>query len=384
MITDEDLTPFEFSDFWDDDTDDEAPSSQTIEPDYIKRHIDRIPHYGDNSRWRLASHLEMFESLNPNGTLTAEQRQAVDNFAIGWQALEEGEYSGCEMDFPECQYVAVGLDLVRAIELGDSWRRTEKGLTAKAEIDKYVQTAVIAGAKHEAHIQKLDHKLKQELSLVQGQLLSDKALATMSFQQRLLLLRANHQAKGQIQQNSFAQNLKAIQASPQQAIAMQQKRGAFNAYINAKDFDASDYDYLNLGTSTPPETQTQAKTPQVSNIERFWTLTGNWGEFGLYFGAGLSASLIVRAVPVLIPSAVILFPAVGLGLGLFSLTADGPAKLRSQLILIAVGTALLAANWDAWTAWASANSQMLILTATGSVITIGFVAAQVWSKLNHE
>lgn len=114
---------------------------------------------------------------------------------------------------------------------------TEKGLTAKAEIDKYVQTAVIAGAKHEAHIQKLDHKLQQELQLVQGQLLSDKALATMSFQQRLLLIRANHQAKGQIQQNSFAQNLKAIQASPQQAIAMQQKRSAFNAYINAKDFD---------------------------------------------------------------------------------------------------------------------------------------------------
>jgi hypothetical protein len=106
------------------------------------------------------------------------------------------------------------------------------------------------------------------------------------------------------------------------------------------EFDASDYDYLSSGTSTQPETQTQAKTPQVSNIERFWTLTGNWGEFGLYFGAGLSASLIVRAVPVLIPSAVILFPAVGLGLGLFSLTADGPAKLRSQLILLAVATAL--------------------------------------------
>jgi hypothetical protein len=29
------------------------------------------------------------------------------------------------MDFPECQYVAVGLDLGSAIELGDSWRRGE-------------------------------------------------------------------------------------------------------------------------------------------------------------------------------------------------------------------------------------------------------------------
>jgi hypothetical protein len=150
------------------------------------------------------------------------------------------------------------------------------------------------------------------------------------------------------------------------------------------EFDASDYDYLSSGTSTQPETQTQAKTPQVSNIERFWTLTGNWGEFGLYFGAGLSASLIVRAVPVLIPSAVILFPAVGLGLGLFSLTADAPVKLRSQLILLAVATALIAGNWDAWTAWVSVNSQLLILTATVFVVTVGLVIAQVWGRFSHE
>lgn len=122
MITDEDLTPFEFSDFFDEDAD---ASTDCIEPNYIKRHIDRIPHYGDDSRYRLASHLDMFENLNPNGSLTDEQRQAVDNFAIGWQALPEVESEGCEMDFPECQYVAVGLDLGSAIELGDSWRRGE-------------------------------------------------------------------------------------------------------------------------------------------------------------------------------------------------------------------------------------------------------------------
>lgn len=47
MITDEDLVPFEFADFFDDedsDDGDDAPSSQTISPDYIKRHISRIPH----------------------------------------------------------------------------------------------------------------------------------------------------------------------------------------------------------------------------------------------------------------------------------------------------------------------------------------------------
>lgn len=90
MITDEDLTPIDLSDFWEDDDTDTDISFQTIEPDYIKRHIDRIPKYGDDSRYRLASHLDMFEHLNPNGTLTAEQREAVDNFAIGW-AIERSK-----------------------------------------------------------------------------------------------------------------------------------------------------------------------------------------------------------------------------------------------------------------------------------------------------
>lgn len=125
MITDEDLTPIDLSDFWDDDdTDTEAPSSQTIEPDYIKRHIDRIPKYGDDSRYRLASHLDMFENLSPDGSLTAEQRQAVDNFAIGYE-YQTATDSDSEMDFPECQYVALGMELGSAIELGDSWRRGE-------------------------------------------------------------------------------------------------------------------------------------------------------------------------------------------------------------------------------------------------------------------
>ena len=113
----------------------------------------------------------------------------------------------------------------------------EKGVTAKAEIDKYVSKAIVAGAKHESHIATLQHKLQQELSLVQVQGASTQTLANADFRQRLLLIKANHQAKGQIQQNGFQQSLKAIQASPQQAIAMQQKRAAFNAYINAKDFD---------------------------------------------------------------------------------------------------------------------------------------------------
>ncbi len=148
------------------------------------------------------------------------------------------------------------------------------------------------------------------------------------------------------------------------------------------EFD-SDFDYLTSETTQQFEQQNQAKAPEVTNIERFWTLTGNWGEFGSYFGVGLSASLIVRAIPALIPAAVILIPAAGLGLAVYSLAIDGAAKLRSQLILIAVGTALIAGNWDAWQAWIIANSQMLIFSLVVIVITLGFVAAQVWSKLNN-
>ena len=153
--------------------------------------------------------------------------------------------------------------------------------------------------------------------------------------------------------------------------------------MNISEFDASEFDYLTSETPQQFEQQNQTKTPEVTNIERFWTLTGNWGEFGSYFGAGLSVSLIVRAIPALIPSAVILIPAVGLGLGLYSLSAEGSGKVRSQLILIAIGTALIAGNWDAWQAWIIANSQLLILTFALIVIVLGFVGTQIWSKLSN-
>jgi len=150
----------------------------------------------------------------------------------------------------------------------------------------------------------------------------------------------------------------------------------------SQEFDASEFDYLALENQAQPDQQQQTKTPEISNIERFWNLTGNWGEFGSYFGVGLSASLVVRAIPALIPAAVILIPAASLGLGLYSLSAEGSGKVRSQLILIAIGTALLSANWDAWLAWVVANSQLLIFSFALIVITVCFVVVQVWSKLN--
>jgi hypothetical protein len=65
------------------------------------------------------------------------------------------------------------------------------------------------------------------------------------------------------------------------------------------------------------------------------------------------------------------------------LTADGSAKLRSQLILIAVGTALIAANWEARLAWVIANSQLLVFTAAVLIISGSFVITQIWSKLHN-
>jgi len=153
--------------------------------------------------------------------------------------------------------------------------------------------------------------------------------------------------------------------------------------MNISDFDSSEFDYLNAGSFEQPEQQQQQKNDEISGIERFWNLTGNWGEFGAYFSGGLAASLIIRAIPVLIPAAVILVPGAGLGLVVYSLAAEGAARLRAWLILIALATALIAGNWDAWLAWIVANSQMLILSFALIVISLGFVAAQIWSKLNN-
>ncbi|MEG4408928.1 hypothetical protein [Microcoleus sp. MON2_D5] len=113
----------------------------------------------------------------------------------------------------------------------------ENGLTDTFQIDKYVKKAIVASAKYDQNVVNLQQQLQHELGLIKVEGASSQTLQNVDFRQRLLLIKANHQAKGQIQQNGFQQSLKAIQASPQQAIAMQAKRANFNAYINAKDFD---------------------------------------------------------------------------------------------------------------------------------------------------
>jgi hypothetical protein len=133
-----------------------------------------------------------------------------------------------------------------------------------------------------------------------------------------------------------------------------------NANTNFPDFSSYDQE-LDFSPYAPTQ-QTTAPQTKTSEMERFWGVTGNWGEFGLYFGLGLSASLIVRAVPVLIPSAVILIPTVGAGLALMSAIAPTEDRTRYQVLLVALTAAVIGANWDAWTAWLAVNAWKIGLT----------------------
>lgn len=65
---------------------------------YIADHIDRIERrHGGNesaildSKWRIASNAELFEDLNPNGSLTPQQVAAVDNYIQRFKQTAEGQ-----------------------------------------------------------------------------------------------------------------------------------------------------------------------------------------------------------------------------------------------------------------------------------------------------
>ncbi len=67
--------------------------------DYTADHIDRIErrHRGNeklilDSKWRIASSLEMFGSeLNPNGTLTPDQLAKVDAYIARFKSTPAGQ-----------------------------------------------------------------------------------------------------------------------------------------------------------------------------------------------------------------------------------------------------------------------------------------------------
>src|SRR4028118_953263 len=61
----------------------------------------------------------------------------------------------------------------------------ESGLIDKAQIDKYVTKAIVAGAKHDQHIVDLSQQLQNELNLVKVQRASNQTIANADFRQRL-------------------------------------------------------------------------------------------------------------------------------------------------------------------------------------------------------
>ncbi len=122
-----------------------------------------------------------------------------------------------------------------------------------------------------------------------------------------------------------------------------------------------------------PQADLQPQQRQAtSEMERFWGIAGNWGEFGLYFGLGLSASLMVRAIPILQPAAVILVPAVGAALTALSFAAPTD-RTKYQILLIATTAAIIAGNWDGWIAWLIANAWKIALSLVLIGIGIHFI-----------
>jgi hypothetical protein len=85
--------------------------SSTI--NYVADHIDRIDRrHGRkenlilDSKWRIASSLEMFQDLNPNGTLTPDQLTKVDAYIARFKSTPAGSDAICasQQRFAIAQY----------------------------------------------------------------------------------------------------------------------------------------------------------------------------------------------------------------------------------------------------------------------------------------
>ena len=113
----------------------------------------------------------------------------------------------------------------------------ENGLTDKAQIDKYVSKAIVAGAKHDQHIVNLSQQLQHELGLVKVQGASTKTLQNADLRQRLLLIKANHTSQGTDSAEWFPTKLKSDSSITSASNSNAGEAVGFNNYINAKDFD---------------------------------------------------------------------------------------------------------------------------------------------------
>lgn len=66
-----------------------------INLDYINKQIELIESRRVsrqtilNCKWRIASHADLFKNLNPDGTLTPDQLEAIDEWIHGFKAAQD-------------------------------------------------------------------------------------------------------------------------------------------------------------------------------------------------------------------------------------------------------------------------------------------------------
>lgn len=111
------------------------------------------------------------------------------------------------------------------------------------------------------------------------------------------------------------------------------------------DFNESQADFSPFIPTQQPD---RDEPIEQNEMQRFWAIVGNWSEFSLYFGLGLSATLAIRLLPVLLSAGIIMAIAVAVAIALLLLQSTHPKeKLTYQLLLLALVTALIGGYWDA-------------------------------------
>ncbi len=122
-----------------------------------------------------------------------------------------------------------------------------------------------------------------------------------------------------------------------------------------------------------PPAPTQAP---LSPTEYFWLGLGRWGEISIYFGIGLSASLLMRLLPSLAAAGAILGGGAIACTTLLMMGADTEQeRLAYQLGLAAAATAILAGYWDALISLAQAAMLWIALNIWWVAAMVAIFAA---------
>jgi len=71
---------FEFDSEEEEEEEEEEISPEEILEAYIQKQISLIPRHGDDCLWRIASACDLFQDLNPDGSLTLYQKRTLEAF----------------------------------------------------------------------------------------------------------------------------------------------------------------------------------------------------------------------------------------------------------------------------------------------------------------